>query len=92
MPSTEPVKITPLDEALNRLCSQNDRLINLIVSIEQIGNKVQNTNFPKVADDNKKPESKAPDGLLESIHRQLDLTTQYNTRLEELYNKLRELL
>lgn len=93
MPSVaeNPVVQTELDNIFQRLGDLNSRLINNLQSLDKIGHRIKNTNFPTETAANK-AEIKEPDGTLQYIQLQLDYYVNHNAYLESIIEKLSKLL
>lgn len=88
--SQTPVQSTELDFIYQKLSDQNNRLINNIVQLENIGHKVKNTNYPIETKNSSEPQK--PDGMFDEVNLQLEYYVGHNYRLEQLIEKLSKLL
>jgi hypothetical protein len=81
---------TQLDAIFQKIQDENSRLITTIDRLETLGHKIKDTNFPKA--EKKLSESPKPDGLFSQIAEQLEYYNGHNARLNDLYEKLSNLI
>lgn len=88
--SVAPQQATQLDAIYQKLQDENSRLITVVDRLESLGHKIKDINFPKA--DKKSSESPKTDGLFSQIAEQLECYNGHNARLNDLYEKLSNLI
>lgn len=87
--STQPLLVS----ILNRLKIQLERLEGNTSAFENFSHKLQNTNFPRVSEDEKSPTNKKPEeGFLSDLELMLSRIDAYNNRMDDTIKKLSGLL
>jgi hypothetical protein len=87
---TQVAKETAIEGFLTRLSSQNSRFISNLQQLEKYGHKLVDTNTPEKESNGAEPHR--GQGILHEIDRHLDYYTSHNVRLENILQKLSELI